>query len=64
MKESRHVLPRLTSHNCLMRMEAGTEICMARGTAALETFKAARVTGTDILSAAQQQGILERLEQN
>lgn len=45
-------------------MEAGIGIWMTRDTSALETFKAARVIGTDMLPAAQQQGKLERLEQN
>lgn len=50
--------------SCLVWTEVETGIWMARGTSALETFKAARVTGTDMLPAAQQQGMLEGLEQN
>lgn len=61
-RRSRHDLPRLAGHSYLVRMEAGIGIWMARDTSALETFKAARAIGTDMLPAAQQQGILERLE--
>lgn len=47
-RRSRHDRPRLADHSCLVRMEAGIGIWMTRDTSALETFKAARVIGTDM----------------